>query len=40
MKNYIKPEIKIETIEINDVILVSSSDATLDWNNSSADEEL
>ena len=40
MKNYIKPEIKIETIEINDVILVSSTDATLDWNDNSVDEEL
>ena len=40
MKNYIKPNIKIEIIEIDDVILVSKTDTALDWKNDGVDEEL
>lgn len=40
MKNYIKPNIKIEIIEIDDVILVSKTDTALGWENVGADEEL
>ena len=40
MKKYIKPNIRIENIEIDDVILVSKTDTTLDWKDVGVDEEL
>lgn len=40
MKKYIKPNIRIENIEIDDVILVSKTDTALDWKIDGVDEEL
>ena len=41
MKKYNKPIIKIDNIILEDVILISTSDKTLDWNvNTDVDEEL
>lgn len=40
MKKYIKPNIRIENIEIDDVILVSKIDTALDWKDVGVDEEL
>ena len=40
MKKYIKPNIIIEKIEIDDVILVSKTDTALDWKDVGVDEEL
>lgn len=41
MKNYNKPIIKIDNIILEDVILISTNDKTLDWNiNTDVDEEL
>lgn len=41
MKDYIKPVIATECIKLEDIILVSTTDNVLDWeNNSHVDEEL
>ncbi|MEI3535775.1 MAG: hypothetical protein V8R16_03300 [Bacilli bacterium] len=41
MKKYNKPIIKIDNIILEDVILISTNDKTLDWNvNTDVDEEL
>ena len=41
MKNYNKPIIKIDNIILEDVILISTNDKTLDWNvNTDVDEKL
>lgn len=41
MKKYNKSIIKIDNIILEDVILISTNDKTLDWNvNTDVDEEL
>lgn len=41
MKKYNKPIIKIDNIILEDVILISTNNKTLDWNvNTDVDEEL
>ena len=41
MKKYNKPIIKIDNIILEDIILISTNDKTLDWNvNTDVDEEL